>query len=119
MDKEAINELAKQFGVAIDWSQENIMPQINDLINRYAQYRITVDTIWCVVCAVIIIATIVVVAVILWRNRGYNDAEFICFVMMIASLIIGTLGIALGACIEAVVGWKCCPEVMILKNIND
>ena len=119
MDKEAVNELAKQFGVAIDWSQKNIMPQINDLINRYAEYRITVDAIWCVACAVLITTVVSIAVVMLWRNKGYNGSDDVFFTLFMASIFVIPLAVGLGAGIEAVVGWKCCPEVMILQSIND
>lgn len=119
MDKEAINELAKQFGVAIDWAQKNITPQINDLINRYAEYRITVDTIWCVASAVLITTIIIITAVKLWLDREYNMLDDVVLTLFMAGIFVIPLAIVLGAGIEAIVGWKCCPEVMILQSIND
>ena len=118
MDKEAVNELAKQFGVAIDWSQKNIMPQINDLINRYAEYRITVDTIWCVACAVLITIVVIIAVITLWRNREYNGSGDVVFTLFMASIFVIPLAVGLGCGIEAIVGWKCCPEVMILKAFD-
>lgn len=44
MDKQIINilnELGNKFGLAIDWSSENVLPYLNDLVDRYIRYEIT------------------------------------------------------------------------------
>ena len=34
-----INSLCEKFGIVFDWSAENILPKVQDLITRFAQYR--------------------------------------------------------------------------------
>lgn len=41
-----LDELAKRFGVAIDWTSENVMPYLEDLFGRFITYNIVVDVIW-------------------------------------------------------------------------
>lgn len=41
-----LDELAKRFGVAIDWTSENVMPYLEDLFGRIITYNIVVDVFW-------------------------------------------------------------------------
>lgn len=35
---EILDDLAKRFGIAIDWTQDNIIPYLNELIQKYLSY---------------------------------------------------------------------------------
>lgn len=41
-----LDELAKRFGIAIDWTSENVMPYLEDLCSRFITYNIVVDVVW-------------------------------------------------------------------------
>lgn len=59
MDKQIINvlnELSDKFGLAIDWSSENVLPYLNDLANRYIRYEIISSVISIVVMLLCTIA---------------------------------------------------------------
>lgn len=59
MDKQitnVLNELSDKFGLAIDWSSENVLPYLNDLANRYIRYEIISSVISIVVMLLCTIA---------------------------------------------------------------
>lgn len=41
-----LDELAKRFGIAIDWTSENVMPYLEDLFDRFITYNIVIDVFW-------------------------------------------------------------------------
>lgn len=43
-----LDELAKRFGIVIDWTSENVMPYLEDLFNRFITYNIAVD-VFCII----------------------------------------------------------------------
>ena len=43
-----LDYLGEKFGVAIDWTQENVLPYLQDLLSRFAGYRITVSVFWII-----------------------------------------------------------------------
>lgn len=56
--KEIINVLdylCTKFGIAIDWTSENVMPYLEDLCGRYIEYEIYTSIAWCVVFAAILV----------------------------------------------------------------
>ena len=40
-----IDEFAKRIGVVIDWTNDNVMPYLSDLITRYGQFHLTTNSI--------------------------------------------------------------------------
>lgn len=43
-----LDELAKRFGIVIDWTSENVMPYLEDLFNRFITYHIVAD-VFCII----------------------------------------------------------------------
>ena len=68
MDNEiisAIDTLCEKFGIAIDWSTENVFPAVQELISRYSKYLfinniygIILSSIGMIVCSIIVIKVI-------------------------------------------------------------
>lgn len=53
-----LDELAKRFGVAIDWTSENVMPYLLDLYERFIDYRLVVNLIPIIACVILTTLTI-------------------------------------------------------------
>ena len=41
INKELVDAIADKFGMFIDWSAENVVPQVTDILMRYRMYEIT------------------------------------------------------------------------------
>lgn len=62
--KEIINVLdylCGKFGIAIDWTSDNVMPYLEDLCGRYINYEVYTSIAWCA-----IFAAILVVVALIW-----------------------------------------------------
>lgn len=55
-----LNYLGEQLGIVIDWSSENIWPQIIDILGRYRLMGIVSSCLWIVVQAAFIVYALVV-----------------------------------------------------------
>lgn len=101
MSQEIINVLdylCKKFGIAIDWTSENVMPYLEDLCARYIKFEISTSIAWIILCV-----GIMVLAGIIWIISGivyaksYNEIaegikcmSMICFWGFLAiSIIVG------------------------------
>ncbi len=49
-----LDYLCRKFGIAIDWTSENVMPYLEDLCGRYIEYEVYTSIAWCVVLAAIV-----------------------------------------------------------------
>ena len=61
MDKELLEELGKQFGMIVDWSNSNVMPYLQDLSTRVVRYEFITSLCWTIVGAIVAIAGIVLI----------------------------------------------------------
>lgn len=55
-----LDNLGEKFGIAIDWTSQNIMPYIQELMSRYDRYYITSCMTWLVIETILLIISIVV-----------------------------------------------------------
>lgn len=57
--KEIINVLdylCGKFGIAIDWTSDNVMPYLEDLCGRYINYEVYTSIAWCTIFVTIVVA---------------------------------------------------------------
>ena len=57
-----LDDLAKRFGVAIDWASENVMPYLMELYDRFITYKIVINCIPIILF--IIFATVFIVIMV-------------------------------------------------------
>lgn len=87
---ELIDNFAKGMGVVIDWTSNNIIPYIQDLLNRYVSYQITMCSIGVGLSFLGIIATII----LLRLTYLLIERETLVFIAtMIGAIVIGVLSI--------------------------
>ncbi len=54
-----LDNLCEKFGLAIDWSDQNILPYVQELIQRIANLQLTYGVIWLIVGIVSAILTVI------------------------------------------------------------
>ena len=60
-----LDDLGQRFGIAIDWSSQNVLPYMQDLFERFIEYRNISAIIWIVVSVIMFIVTGIVLKVVL------------------------------------------------------
>lgn len=70
-----LDDLSKRFRVAIDWSSQNIMPYLKDLMDRYVKYNIGANAM--VLCLGIISAFIVFVIIKKVKETDYLEEPIV------------------------------------------
>ena len=56
-----LNDLASRFGVAIDWTNQNIVPYLQDLMTRFIKLQNASAIIWIIFSAIILIILFVLI----------------------------------------------------------
>ena len=69
-----LDDLAKRFGVAIDWSATNVVPYLEDLCGRYIKYEIAMNVAWCVLF--FIVGTIGFIWLCKRKDSGVSKCEY-------------------------------------------
>lgn len=68
---EVLNDLCMKFGLAIDWSQENILPYLQELVGKYISWEVATSWMWIASSVVLILAAIV--PYVVERNCEYGE----------------------------------------------
>ena len=110
LTEQILRELGEQFGLMIDWSNENIIPYLKELAQRVVQYETWQSIFWLVIGILTIILGIVLI--ILELKCILNGDGFLTF--------LGFIGIAVGigiicSQINDILLCKYLPEKILLR----
>lgn len=115
-----LDALCEKFGVAIDWTQENVLPYARELCGRYINYEIATSVAWIVIL-VAITSALILAAVKLnkmcdWNSSVVTTSDVMCGVSIFFALVIGVASVFV--IVEQVFDIITCltfPEKMIIE----
>ena len=64
---EVLDVLCEKFGIAVDWTSQNIVPYLTDLAARIITYEISTSVVWMVIAAILFL--------IVWKMTKNNCKE--------------------------------------------
>lgn len=119
-----LDELGKRFGIVIDWSNQNIIPYLQELLKRFICYRNITACVWIILSIAMTISGVGMIrALNKWRKSDdyddYND-DMLALLGYIFSVFIVALGIGLiiGNMFEIIKN-VCMPEMVIYEYITN
>ena len=122
-----LDELGKRFGIVIDWSNQNIMPYLQELLKRFICYQNITACVWIIISIAMTICGVIMLKFLnKWRKSdGYNsdsydDDELLAALGYIFSILIIALGIGLiiGNTL-GIVKNICMPEMVVYEYIKN
>lgn len=122
-----LDELGKRFGIVIDWSNQNIIPYLQELLKRFICYRNITACVWIIISISMTISGVVLFKFLnKWRksdNYGKDycsDDEIFAAMGYIFSILTIALGIGLiiGNMFRIVKN-VCMPEMVVYEYIKN
>lgn len=120
-----LDDLGARFGVAIDWSSENVIPYLKDLMDRYIDYQIYTYVFFIIFLTLFIIGSIISIPKILkYANKKMDECYYsgwgtyshiIMFILIACSVIAAIVIIYL---LMGVIQCITIPEVTIIDYIK-
>ena len=126
--------IGEKLGIAIDWTSENIWPQVMELLGRYRILQIVINAIWLAIALIALVIFIVIWIKIfkaylacsknkednLWWNwlnySGRASSTGVVFTMAMISVIACLFIISTLICMpEAILEWLIVPEIRFLE----
>jgi hypothetical protein len=128
---EIFDYIGEKLGIAIDWTTENVMPQVTQLLGRYQVYQIATSVAWFAV------NLFVAIMCLLWMKRTHSSiinknkksicyyiwdecGEFIIVIGYVAAIFVAACCAI--DCFEKlleVIEWAFVPEVKFFEVISD
>lgn len=118
-----LDNLAQKFGIAIDWTNQNILPYLQDLMGRYISLQNSYAIVWIVISIIMIIGSIILISkCIKATKKRYNtDEDAIAWGILLSIIIITIFVVVLFCNIFGLLQNIFTPEITILnylKTIN-
>lgn len=115
MDNALLQKLAEQFGLALDWGSENVVPYLQQLAERVVKYEVSQSIFWLVVGVLLILMGIA--SFILVCKGGFsNDTVGYLIILGFCGIIIGV--VIIGCQITDLIECKYLPEKILLRYVN-
>lgn len=122
-----LDELGKRFGIVIDWSNQNIVPYLQELLKRFICYRNITACVWIIISIAMTISGVVMIRFLnKWRKSDNYDKDYcsdddmlavlgyifsICIIALGIGLIIGNM--------FGIVKNVCMPEMVVYEYITN
>lgn len=111
---EILEYIGQKFGIAIDWSNENVMPYIKQLCERYISWEIATSFAWLIAMILIMAILIILLAFSIKHEQG--EAAFFISILIFISCIICIP--VIGKQIYDIITCKTFPELKIIEFIK-
>ena len=87
---EVLDALSDRLGMSIDWTQNNIIPYLQEICDKYVNYEIATSIVWIVVGIILLI----VVVLMIKKLNTDNDLEDDDILLLITAIAVcGVIGI--------------------------
>lgn len=120
-----LDDLGQRFGIAIDWSSENVIPYLKDLMSRYISYEMITSIVLLATFTICCIGMVIAIQHLIKYEKKYNEScnsyEEIMWpsVISIFCLILIIFCIAgIGDQINDIISCNTIPEKLIISYIN-
>lgn len=80
--KYILDDLAERFGVVIDWTSENVMPQIQQLCTEIVTYKATIYLGWAIALGILVIIVAALLVRLYKINYQNYDENLECIVSL-------------------------------------
>ena len=84
-----LNDLCEKFGVAIDWSSENIIPYLQALCEKYIHYEIATSIAYIVLACIGIAITMFIV-----KKTDFDEYGELCILFIMVALVLGAASVS-------------------------
>lgn len=122
-----LDELGKRFGVVIDWSNQNIIPYLQELLKRFICYQNITACVWIIISIVMTISGVVMIKFLnKWKKSDNYDKDYCSDDVMLATLeyifSICIIALGIGLMIGNILGIAkniCMPEMVVYEYIKN
>lgn len=127
-----LDYICAQLGIAVDWSAENVMPQVMDILGRYRIYEIA-NTVFSVVCLLSILLVWYLLAKKCIKDIKNNTAgiwlevssyhgnspSYLTIILGVASLfVVPFMIVGIYANVSDILQWAIVPEIKYLEMLK-
>lgn len=121
-----LNALCEKFGVAVDWTQENVIPYVETLAKKYIAYEIATSVTWIIIFLALTVVSFLIANPLSKKASSLEypwdadeDITWAAGIACVITIIFGIIFIVV-ACVQTIDIVTCLtfPEKMIIEYIS-
>ena len=70
-----LDNLCEKFGIAIDWTSQNVKPYLQELFVKYTNYEMATSIMWLVIFVMILVAGVLFIRWSLKNSKNYVEGS--------------------------------------------
>lgn len=126
-----LDYMGEKLGMAIDWTAENVMPQVTEFMGRYQMYAIIEHTMWTIIFVIgIAILEIIIKKMFkgiatedynnIWYDMHWNtDGALTYTVVIVLGLTIAVFVYLAIANVFNIARWALIPEIQFFETFSE
>ena len=114
-----LDSLSEKFGMTIDWTSQNVLPYLQDLMNRFISLQNAKAIAWIVILSILVIAIIIFIIVGIRLGKKEEDEEITFITIFIGIIALICLLIPLIGNIFGLMQNIYTPEITLLEYITN
>ena len=72
---ELLNALCEKFGIAIDWTAQNVMPYLQELMGKIVNYELWASVVWLVIFIIPFLASVIFFIYYIRKIMDHNNID--------------------------------------------
>ena len=92
---EVLDYLGEKFGIAIDWTNNNVLPYLQTLVDKFIQWEISTSILWIAIAIFIIVTTITLI-----NLKGFREINEETYGMLWVPASLLILGFFVVICVQ-------------------
>ena len=114
-----LDSLSEKFGMTIDWTSQNVLPYLQDLMNRFISLQNAKAIAWIVILSILVIVIIIFIIVGIRLGKKEEDEEITAITIFIGITALICLLIPLIGNIFGLMQNIYTPELTLLEYITN
>ena len=119
---EVLDALSDRLGMSIDWTQNNIIPYLQEISSKYVNYEIATSIVWIVVGVLFLVAAIWAVKKVIEVNNDTSIDEdvtalLVCMLVVLAVALSATGIITILEQVFDIITCYTFPEKIIIEKL--
>ena len=119
---EVLDALSDRLGMSIDWTQNNIIPYLQEISSKYVNYEIATSIVWIVVGVLLLVAAIWAVKKVIEVNNDTSIDEdvtalLVCMLVVLAVALSATGIITILEQVFDIITCYTFPEKIIIEKL--
>lgn len=120
---EVLDYMGEKLGIAIDWTSENVMPQVMAFLGRYQVYSIVSDSVWVLISIIIVFVSARMIKKIVKQLNGgegfwWENDDFGLFVIIVCAVAFIICAIVALCNVFEIIKWSFVPEMKFFETLS-